>query len=334
MKRLRAGIIGLGVGEQHIDGYESHPECEVVALCDFSDEKFAMAQEKYAHLKLTREADELLEDPKIDVLSIASYDNHHYEQIVKAIQNDKHIFVEKPICLYEEELAHIRSLLREKPYLKLSSNLILRRSPRFRLLKDMMTAGELGTLFYVEGDYNYGRLHKITGGWRGQLDFYSVVYGGGIHLIDLLLWLTGDKVVEVTAYGNDIASRGTNFRYHDMVVSLLKFQSGLIGKMSANFGCVYPHFHRLSLYGTDATFVNGLDHASLFKSRDKNQSPRKITAAYPGTHKGELIYSFVNSILNGTEAEVSTEDVFASMSVCFAIEKASHQSGAVTVTYL
>ncbi len=38
MKSLRAGIIGLGVSEGHIAGYQSHPACEVVALCDFSDE--------------------------------------------------------------------------------------------------------------------------------------------------------------------------------------------------------------------------------------------------------------------------------------------------------
>ena len=62
MKRLRAGVIGLGVGEKHIEGYQSHPDCEVVALCDFSDEKLSMARTKYPGVRLTSQADELLRD--------------------------------------------------------------------------------------------------------------------------------------------------------------------------------------------------------------------------------------------------------------------------------
>lgn len=330
---IRVAVIGLGVGEKHIEGYQNHPACEVVALCDFSDEKLAMARLKYPHVKLSKSAGELLQDPEIDVVSIASFDNYHYEQIVQALEHNKHVFIEKPICLYEYELEHIRALLLEKPYLKLSSNLILRMSPRFRLLKEMIEAGQLGQLFYIEGDYNYGRLHKIIEGWRGQLDFYSIVYGGGIHLIDLMLWLSNDTIVEVAAYGNQMASQGTNFRFNDMVVSILKFQSGLIGKMAVNFGCVYPHFHPLSVYGTKATFTNGLEDGSLFATRDATQV-QKITAAYPGVHKGDLIRSFINSILYDSIPEISVEDVFRSMSVCLAIEQATHQASPVTVNYI
>jgi len=333
MKKLRAGIIGLGVGEKHIDGYQSHPDCEVVALCDFDENKLAAALKNYPHLRLTPNAGDILEDPEIDIVSIASFDNFHYEQVIRALKNNKHVFVEKPICVRQKELEHIRALLNEKLHLHLSSNLILRMSPRFRLLKEMIARGELGQPYYIEGDYNFGRLQKITEGWRGALDFYSVVYGGGIHLIDLMLWLTGDSIVEVSAYGNRLASTGTNFRFNDMVVSILKFQSGLIGKMAANFGCIFPHFHALEVYGTRASFINGLEHASLFKSRDSVEY-EKITAAYPGVQKSDLLHSFINSILHDSPPEVSTEDVFRSMSVCFAIEEAASKSGPVTVKYI
>jgi len=334
MKILSAGIIGLGVGEEHIAGYQSHPDCEVVALCDFSDEKLAMARDRYPGISLTSRADELLQDPDIDIVSIASYDNYHYQEIVQAINNNKHIFVEKPLCQYQSEAAHIRRLLQEKPALKLSSNLILRMAPRFRLLKQMITGGDMGQLFYVEGDYNYGRLHKITEGWRGKLDFYSVICGGGIHMLDLLLWLTGDRVIEVAACGNNISSRGSDFRYNDIVVSILKFQSGMVGKVTANFGCVSPHFHALQIYGTKATFINDRDYGRLFESRDPNQPAKKITADYPGTHKGALIHSFVDSILNRSQPEVTVEEIFGSISVCFAIERAMHESGSVMVEYI
>lgn len=333
MKKLRVGIIGLGVGEQHIEGYRRHPACEVVSLCDFSDEKLSMASKRYPDLALTRTATDILCNPKINIVSIASYDNYHYKQIVAGIEHGKHLFIEKPICLYEEELHHIQHLLNLNPEIKISSNLILRMSPRFRNLRRGIQAGELGKLFYVEGDYNYGRIHKIHSGWRGQLDYYSVVLGGAVHIVDLLLWLTGDRVTEVAAFGTNIASRGSSFKYDDMVVATVRFSSGMVGKVAANFGCVYPHFHNLTLYGTKATFINGLDHAALYTSRDPQVAPEIIRDPYPGTGKGDLIYSFVESIVGGTPAEVSADDIFNAMSVCFAIEKAAQTGSAVAVEY-
>src|SRR5207244_3826116 len=118
---------------------------------------------------------------------------------------------------------------------------------------------------FLEGDYNYGRLHKIVDGWRGKLPYYSVVHGGAIHLIDLLLWLTGERIVEVTARGNQIASRGSSFRNHDFVVALARLENGSLAKISANFGCIHPHFHAVNVYGTRATFQNGWPNARLFR---------------------------------------------------------------------
>lgn len=334
MKKLKAAIIGLGVGEQHVRGYQAHPQCELAVLCDIAEGKREGAREKYPGLKIISDPDEVLEDPNIDIVSIASYDDCHYEQIMKALRHEKHVFVEKPLCLYEEEANAIRRLLRAKNHLKIASNFILRASPRFRLVREKVQKGELGDLFYVEGDYHYGRLWKLTQGWRGEIDFYSAIYGGGIHMVDLLIWLTGDQVEEVSGYGNRIASKESRFRYNDFAVSLLKFKSGLIGKVAANMGCVHPHFHALTLYGTRATFVNGRDNGSLFRSADPLAEPEKINAEYPGAHKGNLIPNFIDSILNGTIPEVTEEDIFKAMSVCFAMEKSVKEGKPVQVRYV
>ncbi len=334
MSKLRAGIIGLGVGEQHIAGYQNHPQCEVVALCDCDDRRLADARRKYPAMQHYSNADDLLADPGIDVVSIASYDNHHYGHTREAILAGKHVFVEKPLCVYPEEAQALRILLNDHPQVLLSSNLILRRVPRFLELRRMIAAGELGELFHVEGDYNYGRLHKITEGWRGRIEFYSVVYGGAVHMVDLLLWLTGDRVVEVSAVGNAIASRGSQFKFDDVAVGLLRFESGLVGKVSANYGCVMPHFHGLAIYGTKGTFINGPRDAQLYHSRDPEQPPRTIADDYPGVHKGALAYDFVESILSDRAPLVTLEDVFRSMSVCFAIEQARDQGRTVEVEYL
>lgn len=331
---LKVGIIGLGVGEKHIEGYNSHSACEVVALCDFSRSKISFAHKRYPDLKVTDNADDILGNREIDVVSIASYDNYHYEQIVKALQNNKHVFVEKPLCLYEREARHIRYLLKEKPDLKLTSNLILRMYPRFLALKKLVDRNRIGTIFYLEGDYNYGRLNKITDGWRGRLDFYSIVYGGGVHIVDLLLWLVGGDVIEVSAYANNIASRGSQFKYNDMVVSILKFNNGVVAKVGVNFGCVFPHFHNISVYGTKATFVNNFKHGLLFESRDSQRNPRKIVTKYPGINKDALIHNFLDSIIYGDKLIVPINDIFKTMSVCFAVEKATQRGSFVKVKYI
>lgn len=334
MKKLNVGIIGLGVGEKHIPGYQKHPNCRVVSLCDFADDKLAVAREKYPGLSLTKYADEIFEDPSIDIVSVASYDNYHYEQIIKGIHNNKHLFVEKPVCLYKWQAKRIYSLLQSKRELQFSSNLILRMSPRFILLKNLIKKGDFGRIFYLEGDYDYGRLYKITDGWRGKLDFYSVVYGGAVHLVDLILWLAEDEVMEVKAYGNQIASANSNFKYDDLAVCLLKFRSGALGKISANFGCVSPHFHALSVFGTRATFINDLDNAIMYEKIKSGFREKIIKESYPGMEKGDLIYNFVDSIFKRKKPLVTKQDIFNTMSVCFAIQTATKRKSAVTVDYL
>ncbi len=331
---LHAGIIGLGVGEAHIKGYNAHPGCEVTAVCDFSEEKLGAARDKYPGLKICSSADDILDDPAIQVVSIASFDNFHCEQIIKALANGKHVFVEKPLCLFKEEAQKIRAALQKRPDLHLSSNLILRRAPRFVNLRKDIQAGRYGELYHVEGDYTYGRLHKLTAGWRGEIDYYSVVCGGAIHLIDLLLWLTGDSVVEVASFANNISTKGTQFLHNDMVVSILKFKSGMVGKITANFGSVFPHFHPLLIYGTKGTFVNGRKEAQLYESADPAIAPRAITDDYPGAQKGDLLHDFIEGILSKKSSVVGINEIFNTISVCFAIEEAVKSNKVTAVDYV
>ena len=320
-KKLRAGVIGLGVGEQHIAGYRAHPECEVVALCDPDPVRRAEVAQRHPGIELMADPFALLARADIDVVSIASPDDVHYEQILAAIGHGKHLFVEKPLCLRPAEFAEIRRRLKASG-LALSSNLILRAAPRFADLRRRIREGELGELYCLEADYNYGRIHKIISGWRGRIPNYSVMLGGGVHVVDLLLWLTGKRVVEVAAFGNGICTRGTGFDGPDAVLAILRFDDQSMAKVTANFGCVFPHFHRLLVYGTQGTFENGMDHARLWRSRDRDQPPARLETAYPGAAKGELIPGFVEKILRGTPAAVTEDDVMRTMDVCFAIDRA------------
>jgi predicted dehydrogenase len=198
----------------------------------------------------------------------------------------------------------------------------------------MIETGEIGRVYHMQGAYEYGRIHKIVDGWRGDMDYYSVVLGGGVHMIDLFIWLVGERPVEVFAYGNNISTRNTDFRFDDLVVSVMKFESGLVTQLTANYACVHPHFHPLDVYGDKGTFKNGMHGGKYFASRDFDTEPEEITEAYPGTHKGDLIDSFVGSITGDSRAEVTIDEVFDSVSVCFAIDESARTGKPVEVRYI
>ena len=334
--KLGVGVIGLGVGEQLANAFARHPDCQLVALCDSDEEKLASVAAKFPNVRRYKAADALIDDPDIQIVAVASYDQDHAQQIIRSLDSDRHVFSEKPICTSLADAHAIRSALTRKPGLRFSSNTILRMSPRFRALKENIASGEMGDIYYAEADYNYGRLHKLTEGWRGRLSDYSVMLGGGIHMIDLLLWLMDRKVVEVTGYGNSIASKsaGSSFAGNDLAVSLLHFNDGSIAKVSANFGCIFPHFHRLIVYGTTASFENGLLSALRYVSRDPTIPPQRVTDEYPGMGKGDLVPSFVDAVMGRGKAIVDEQDVFAALSVCFAIDRSIATGRRETVEYI
>lgn len=318
---LNAGVIGLGVGAQHARAIAELPDCNIAWLCDFDAGKLKEYGALYPQARLTADADDVLGDPSVQFVVIASYDHMHADQVVKALDNGKHVLVEKPLCHTEDDLQRIVAALARHPEKVFQSNLILRRSPRLQELKRAIDAGEFGDIYYVEADYAYGRVHKITEGWRGQLPHYSVMAGGGIHVVDTILWLTGKSVEEVQAYGNRIATRHTSFAFDDFQVALLRMSGDLVAKVSANFACVYPHNHLFAIYGTKKSFVQNALGAAYIASRDPD-AKHSAPAAQAYVTKGAFIPAIVDAIRKQTKPEISREELLASMRVCLAIERA------------
>jgi predicted dehydrogenase len=321
MDELRAAVIGLGVGERHIFGYESDPRCKVVALCDFDESRLTEVGIRHPNCRVTTDSRDILFDPTIDVVSIASYDSYHCDQVVSALENGKHVFVEKPLCLTDDQFSRITSGLINNPSLHLSSNFVLRRRPDFVEIRRRIQEGKMGQIYHIEGSYNYGRLEKITDGWRGREPNYSVMHGGGIHLIDLLLWFSGGLVTEVVGVSNGISTANTQFHYDDMVVALLRFKNGMTAKVGANFGCVMPHHHDVSIYGTEATFVSGLGGGAYYESRNPEVPLQELPTQYSKFDKTLVQRSFVAQILDAAVSEVSVVDVVGAMAVSLAIER-------------
>ena len=213
-RKLRVGVIGLGIGMQHARTVAAHPGAELAMLCDLDPEKRVAAAAEFAGVPCVADAETLLASD-LDVVSLASFDDFHYAQACRALTDGRHVYLEKPLCLHEAETRQLAALLRSRPGLRLSSNLVLRTCPRFLRVKAEMDAGSLGAVYHLEADYLWGRLPKLTGGWRADMDFYSIIHGAAVHMVDLVLWLTGARPVSVAALDSNFATRGTRQRHND-----------------------------------------------------------------------------------------------------------------------
>jgi predicted dehydrogenase len=317
---LGAAVIGLGVGEQHARTLASVAELRWVY--DHDAPRMQRVVDAIGQGRPAASWSAVLADPAVDVVSIATYDGEHAAQVVQALDAGKHVFCEKPLAHSLDEVTAIRAALTRQPDRHLACNLVLRAAPLYRWLRDAIAAGELGEVYAVDGDYLYGRLEKITEGWRGEVDGYSVLQGGGVHLVDLMLWLTGQRPAAVTAMGNRIATRGTRFRYHDFVAATYRFESGLVGRISANFGCVHRHQHVVRVFGTKATFIYDDRGARLHETRDPSASPKVIELAPQPAGKGDLIPGFIESIVAGRGRDAQIQHELDVITACVAGDRA------------
>lgn len=334
VSQLGVAVVGLGVGEQHARAYKADQACRLLWLCDRDAAKSKKLAAELGVGRTAADFGEVLADPAVQVISIASFDDDHFTHAEAALRAGKHVFVEKPLCRSRRELASLRAAWEAGGRPQLASNLVLRAAPLYERLGALIAGGRLGELYAFDGDYLYGRLEKITSGWRKDVPGYSVLQGGAIHLIDLMLGLTGQKPAAVEAAGNSISTRGTAFRYPDFAAATYRFPSGLIGRITANFGCVHRHQHVVRVFGTKGTFLADDQGARLYTSRESGAPAKFLDLAAVAPSKGALIPSFVQDILAESDPEPRFRRECDVIAACVAADEALSRSRSIKVEYL
>jgi predicted dehydrogenase len=325
-------VIGLGVGEQHARAFAAHPSCQVKWLHDLDDDRAARLAAALGQGSPAKDLAAVLADPAVDIVSIATYDDQHADQVLAALAAGKHVFCEKPLCRTLDEARAI-ARARAKGGRHLACNLVLRSAPLYVWLRDAVRAGELGDVYAYDGDYLYGRVSKITDGWRGEVERYSVFQGGAVHLVDLMMWLLGERPTRVSAVGNQIATRGTRFRYRDFVAATFELPSGIVGRVSANFGCVHRHQHVVRVFGTRATFIHDDAGPRLHRVRDPGEPPHRLTDASEPRSKGDLIAPFVRAILAGDSPAPAASHELDVIAACIAADHAADTAQPQAIEY-
>ena len=325
--KLGAAVIGLGVGEQHARTIAASPLARLVAVHDLDPARSAALVGAIGG-RVAASYAEILADPAVEAVVIATFDDQHAQQVLDAFAAGKHVFCEKPLCRTPEELAAILAARGDR---HLACNLILRAAPLYRWLREAIRAGELGEIYAIDGDYLYGRIEKITLGWRGDVDNYSVVQGGGVHLVDLVMWLLDERPRRVSAVGNRIATRDSAFRYPDFVAATYELPSGIVARVTANFGCVHKHQHVVRVFGTKATFIHDDAGARLHVLRDPGGPPVVIDRAPVAANKGDLIPAFLDAITGRTDPAPFARHEAAIITACMAADRALAAHEPITI---
>jgi len=316
---LNSSVIGLGFGNSHAKIIKKNLNSKLDYICDKKIKFKDLA--KKLKCKFTNDSSIAISNKSTKLITIASFDNYHFSQIKRCIKMKKHIFVEKPFCQNFKQYKFIKNLI-SKSNLYFSTNLVLRNHPKFKKIKELVNKKKLGKIYHIEGDYNYGRLYKLLYGWRGKIPFYSVTQGGGIHIIDLMIWILNSTPKDVFAIGNKISTNKSNFKHLDNVTGLINFKNGVTGKVTSNFGSVMPHDHQMRIFGTKGSLNLSHDKITFFSSRKPKKKNLSIKFNKDKNYKQKILDSFINSIVLKKKFRlILKKDIFASMSTCLAIDK-------------
>ncbi len=250
---LRAAVIGLGMGRQHLAAYRQIPGVEIALICDSDPARLEAVSAEYPQARTVTDWREVAQDPAVDVVSLCTPDHLHFEQASALALCGKHILCEKPMVT---SAADARALLRivHETGITFAVGNVNRFVPQFALAARYAREGRLGDLFLVESDYIHDmrRVFQQTP-WRTDAAApQNAIFGGGVHPVDLARWVAGE-VVEVFACGNH--KTVPEYNSPDNVLISLQFASGCVGKVWVTFGIRRQPEHNVTLnaFGGEGT---------------------------------------------------------------------------------
>jgi len=321
-KKLKFGVIGLGMGCAHLEGYQAHPHAEVVAICDIDETRLHEKSKKYGINKTFVDADTMLNTCKLDAISVATPNVFHAPMTIAALERGLHVLCEKPMAMTVAEAEAMLAAARKRRK-NLMINFSYRFSPMSMALKAQVDAGVVGDIYFGRTVWHRRRGFPGFGGWFGQ----KAQAGGGplidlgVHRIDLALWLMGypePSVVLGSSFDHlariEVERRQKAFDVEDLACGMVKFQNGatLLVEASWASNTDEPEHMVTKLYGTNGGLLQ-CNHgggyqfkAEVYTVEDDHFFTKQLDgsqAAVPSSY-----HEFVDSILENREPLASGED--------------------------
>jgi predicted dehydrogenase len=197
--KLRAGIIGLGVGQSHAKGYLSSPDTELVAVCDANETRLNEWADLWKIEKRYTDYTQMLDDANLDIVSVCLPNALHAAASIAALDRGVHVVCEKPMAQTVTEAEQmVEAAARNGRRLMVAYN--YRYRPDSQWMYRMVQSGKLGTIYHVSASWR--RETGIPGwGWFGskQMSGGGALIDLGVHVLDLGLWMMGFPKVKTVS---------------------------------------------------------------------------------------------------------------------------------------
>ena len=227
---LHFGILGCGsVADYHADAIASLTDAKLVVACGGRN---AEAFCKKHGIRMAGTYEEMLNDTGVDVIAICTPSGSHAQDALKAIAADKHVIIEKPICITAEDADTLERAAENSGKI-VSAIFQYRFSDAIQEIKKAMDSGAFGKVISCALTMRYfrGKDYYDSGVWRGTkaMDGGGVLMNQGIHGIDLIAYLIGG-VREVRGYASTLLR---DIEVEDTASAALLFKSGALGTIDA-----------------------------------------------------------------------------------------------------
>jgi predicted dehydrogenase len=265
---------------------------------------------------------DVLDDPAVDAVILATPHTKHREQVEAAAARGKHVFCEKPFALsLDDAEAAIAACRRAKVGLGVGHN--RRMWPSVAAIKDLMTAGQLGTVMFAEGNYSHDILANTPlDNWRSAPEEARAggMTGMGIHLLDALSFLVGpmEKVSALSTH------RILPFAAGDTTQAFLAFRNGATATISTTLKT--PGFvWRLAVYGSEM-WAESLSETKVVICRAKGE-PQTFEAPQTN-HIGMNIESFARAALGEGSFHINDDGILHTVAALEAVFRSADAGGA------
>lgn len=195
------GLIGCGyMGQAHLADSYSRENINIYAVCDRDRERADATAERYHADKVYYCAEDLITDPKVDIVIIATYPSTHLPLLRECLAHKKHVLCEKPIAgNVADGLAFVKEV-RAYPDCKVLVGHILRHNDTYVKVQKMIREGMIGKPIVMRMIHNQNTL----GNWKkyqALIEETSPIVDCGVHYVDVMRWFTGEEVVSVDGIG-------------------------------------------------------------------------------------------------------------------------------------
>ncbi|CAN5637396.1 Gfo/Idh/MocA family oxidoreductase [soil metagenome] len=333
-EEIGIAIFGAGnVSSGHLDAYLHNPHVEVVAIGSRTKEGAEQKAREVgidpASIGLYDNLDDLLADRRVDAISITTPHSRHAADVIAAAKAGKHVLVEKPIAVKQDELEAMAEAV-EKAGVRSVCGFVLRFNPATQAARALIDQGMLGNVLYVQTDYWH---NPEQSGYPGSKDHLrtkldaSAMLLGGCHAVDLARYLMGSNIVEVTALSfTDVP----DLPFPPNQAALVKFANGKVGKISACVEQWMPYQFNVDVLGTEG----GLRDNRFYSRRIPGvlgwaTFPTILPNSGAVSHhpfQGEINH-FIDCIRDGKESHVNIRDGVNTHRAVFAIDQSCANGG-------